>query len=526
MSALNAWFLKIRNLVDDRYRSKELAYCYILIGTCLDNLNITAAFSMTESLQKQMGATTADATWVVSSYALTMRAFIILFGKLSDIHGLHEVFTTGLFAMSIMSLICAVITKTIIPLIVFRAFQGIAGASMIPSAVGLCGNYFHGPQLSTAINYLMLAFCASLGIGTILRGAFSITSIGYRAFFYFSFAISFVSSIALFFLIVPVERTREHNMLRSKYLDYGGALLLVGGLILIIYGFTEAGTRWDSPKVYATIPVGTVVVLIVLLFENFYVIPYQRTHRNSNSYRSKLVLLFPFEVVKITNFLPFFVGLTFNYAGFTALITSLLLYHEFVDGDSAIVAAVKVFCTSAGILIGAPLYRPWMQKLFGSKSLLIWSAVVCLGTSIWITRIDHANRYSFWIYEFVPQLLYGYGTNIFYQVYYLALLSETPLHLQGNVTGIFQTIGQIGKCWGTAIASSIIGALDSSKVYSKSYVQTRCVNALWFTVACFALELVMMLFSKNSRPTQKSKTDETKDESEKTIEEYDIENPA
>ncbi|KAH3677547.1 hypothetical protein OGATHE_001022 [Ogataea polymorpha] len=167
-----------------------------------------------------------------------------------------------------------------------------------------------------------------------------------------------------------------------------------------------------------------------------------------------------------------------------------------------------------------------MQKRFGSKILLIWSAVVCLGTSIWITRIDHANRYSFWIYEFVPQLLYGYGTNIFYQVYYLALLSETPLHLQGNVTGIFQTIGQIGKCLGTAIASSIIGALDSSKVYSKSYVQTRCVNALWFTVACFALELVMMLFSKNSRPTQKSKTEESKDESEKTIEEYDIENPA
>ncbi|KAG7905288.1 hypothetical protein KL906_005143 [Ogataea polymorpha] len=506
MRTIIEFLLKVRNLVDEKYRSKELAYFFILIGTCLDNLNVSAAFSMTESLQKQFRASSSDATWVVSSYALTMGAFIILFGKLGDIYGLHRVFTMGLAVMSLMSLICAVITDNIIPLIIFRAFQGIAGASMIPSAVGLCGNYFHGPRLTSAINYLMLAFCASLGIGTILGGAFSLSSIGYRAFFYFSFAVSFVSSIALFFLVVPVERTEEHDKMSPKYLNYGGAVFLVGGLILIICGFTEAGERWNSPKVYVTIPVGAVIVLGVLLFENAYIRPYQRKHETMTNYRSNLVLLFPVEVIKISNFLPFLVGLTVNYAGFTALITSLLLFHEFVDGDSPIIASLKVFCTSAGIFLGALLYRPWMQRKFGSKILLIWSAAICLGTSIWITRIDHTNKNSFWIYEFVSQLLYGYGTNIFYQVYFLALLSETPLHLQGNVTGIFQTIGQIGKCLGTAIASSIIGALDSSKVYSKSYVQTRCVNALWFTVACFVVEFVMMLFSKNTKPGNKSTT--------------------
>ncbi|KAG7899636.1 hypothetical protein KL907_004988 [Ogataea polymorpha] len=514
LSSATASLLRVRNLVDDKYRTKELSYAFILIGTSMDNLNVAAAFSMTESLQKEMGASSADASWVVSAYALTLGAFILLFGKLGDVHGLHKVFTLGLFVMSIMNLICAVITSNIIPLIVFRAFQGIAGAALIPSAVGICGNYFQGPKLSTAINALMLALCASLGVGVVLGGAFSLTSIGYRAFFYFTFAISFLTSIVLFFIVVPVEKTEEHHKLSSKYLNYGGAIFLVGGLLLIICGLTEAGNRWKSPKVYVTIPVGFVMVLSVLLYENVYVRPYQKRHPTLETYRAKLVVLFPAEVVKITNFVPFLVGLTANYAGFTSLMTSLLLYHEFVDGNSALLSAGKVFCTSAGIIVGALIYRPWLQQKIGSKPLLIWSATVCLGTSIWVTRIDHTNKNSFWIYEFVPQLLYGYGTNLFYQVYLLALLSETPLHLQGNVTGIFQTIGQIGICLGTAIASSIIGALDSTQTYTKDYVQTKCVNALWFTVACFVLELVMMVFSKNTRPVAASQEENTVEDSE------------
>ncbi|KAH3667951.1 hypothetical protein OGAPHI_001705 [Ogataea philodendri] len=502
--------VKTRENTPTALKNKTAVFFFILLGANLNFLNFGAGFSITSDLEKQFSTDSTTASWVISGYALTVGSFVILFGKLGDIIGLHIIFVAGLAIITVLSLINALIRKEIIALITFRALQGIGGAAILPSAIALTGNYFTGKALNLAINGLLLAFTASMGIGILLGGAFSLTSIGYRSFFYFTFALGLICVIYLTLTIIPVERSEPRKNMKVKNLNFGGAAFLVAGLILIIYGFTTAGLQWSTPKVYVTIPIGVVVVLAVVLFEGLYIGPYKHKHSATKNWKTDIELLFPPQILTIPNFIPFACGLFCTYAAFTGLQNILVQYFEFVQGNSSLMAAVKLLPLTVGLIFGSVVYRPIMAEKIGTRNILVISAFFSLATTVWCSRLDQSSN-SFWKYEFAPLFLYGYGTNLFYQVYYNAILSQTPKHLQGSVSGVFQTMCQIGVSIGSAITTTIIGSVSEANASQAAELSPKMRNAFYFCVGCHALEVVLMLFSTNPKP-------KTEDHEEKKLE--------
>ncbi|GME75966.1 unnamed protein product [Ambrosiozyma monospora] len=389
---------KLRTVIPIEKRNKWLVFSICLMALSLDNLSVSGGITSTVSVQEAFNTTSTNATWVISAYALTLGSFILIFGKLADILGADNIFLFGTCIMSLFALICAVIEKSVIALIVFRAFQGIGASALVPSGIALTAGYFaHDFNVMQRANRLLsIALTGAFGIGTLIGGAFALTNIGYKAFFYFVFALSFLCAITLTFTIIPVPR---HSQLHLSDLNYGGVFILVAGLLLIILGLTEGGHKWRQAAAYVTLPIGFLLVISVFLFETVYIRGYRVKHANempmddgvaalkdaeapttsevsinhsSSSeanidsiakptadetspepkkkvdWRLTMDYLFPPECLKIPNFLVFLCLVITFFIDFTVLLTALFQYHQFIEHNTSIISSLKVFSMSVG----------------------------------------------------------------------------------------------------------------------------------------------------------------------------------
>ena len=495
-------FSKGRNVVPMEKRSKPLAYFFVLIATCLDNLNVAGTMTSVFSISERFDASTTTVSWVFSSYALTLGAFIIIAGKLADVTGPDNVFLVGLFFTSLFALISAVIVDQIIVLIVFRALQGVFAASLIPSSFSLLGNYFKGDALLKALAWFIVSITSVFGIGVILGGAFSVSSVGYKGLYYFTFAVGMACFIALYFIIIPIEKTEGHQNLKIKNLDYGGSAFLVIGLLLIILGLTEGGESWHKASSYVPLVVGVLVFFGVVIFEMWYIqgfkdkvnaqisnIEGNTTHfgneqikenqgdvcnssikstsesPGTNDWRYKIELLFPREVIKISNFFQYLFATFLFYIIYIAVMSTVVQYSLYIELDSPIIAALKVLPLASGLTFGAVIYRQNLAQRVGTKFIVCCTPIIALTMSVWISRLDFRIKNSYWKYEFFGQFIFGFATNMYFQVYWSDVVTGTPLHLQGVVSGILQTAGQIGICFGNTIIASLVGDLKYTRDY-------------------------------------------------------------
>src|SRR4051794_12091388 len=77
---------------------------------------------------------TADLQWVLSAYTLAFAGFLVLAGRLADLHGRRRVFMAGLALFSAASLACGLSTSPAM-LIAARTVQGLGAAAVAPAAL-------------------------------------------------------------------------------------------------------------------------------------------------------------------------------------------------------------------------------------------------------------------------------------------------------------------------------------------------------------------------------------------------------
>src|SRR5690348_13166266 len=63
------------------------------------------------AIQSSLHMATADLQWVLSAYTLAFAGFLVLAGRLADLHGRRRVFMAGLALFSVASLACGLSTS-------------------------------------------------------------------------------------------------------------------------------------------------------------------------------------------------------------------------------------------------------------------------------------------------------------------------------------------------------------------------------------------------------------------------------
>lgn len=224
-------------------------------------------------------------------------------------------------------------------------------------------------------------------------------------------------------------------------------------------------------------------------------------------------LLFPPEIIKIPNFLPFLIICGIYYATFTMMLAIGIEYYSFVEEESPIISAIKVFPLTVGLVFGAIIYRASYYEKIGLRNMFILSSMLTLGSCIWYSRTNYSVHNSYWKFGFASLFLYGYGMNMFFNIYIGVVVANTPLHLQGVVNGIYQTCSQVLLSIGNALVPSILGDLQRATNEEMKHEFHVKFQSVFYVIMGFhaTVFFVMILFVKNPRKKEALEDDAVED---------------
>ncbi len=211
-------------------------------------------------LQEELGASSAEALWVVEAYALFLAALILVGGSLGDHLGRKRIFLTGVVLFALASVWCG-LAPNAGQLIVARAVCGIGGAMMVPGSLAIIGSYFTEAERGKAIGTWSGFSGITAALGPVL-GGFLIENVSWRAVFLINIPLAAVV------VVVALRYIPESRDPDARSLDVPGAILATLGLGGVVFGLIEAPVRGLlDPLVLASLAVGIVSLLLFVFAE-------------------------------------------------------------------------------------------------------------------------------------------------------------------------------------------------------------------------------------------------------------------
>jgi EmrB/QacA subfamily drug resistance transporter len=347
-----------------RSRAGTTAVLAVSAGTTGTFLVSTAVVPALPRLSADLAAGFAGEQWVLSIFAVTLSAFLLLGGALGDRYGRRRVHLAGLGVFLVCSLGCAAAPDLTV-LLAARAGQGIGAALLLPTALALLqGAVARADHPALLGRWTALSAVAAL-LGPFLGGSV-IDAVSWRAVF-------LVPVPFLLVALVAVARVPESAEPGAGPVDLLGGALLAAALGALTYGAISAT---GAPAA------AVVAVLVGLVAAGVFV---QRNRRS----RAPLLPpdLFADRRLVIGSVLTFVVYLGFNGSLFlnTLLVQRALGYSPFQ-------AAVAFLPVQATVLALAPATAVWTARR-GVRAPLLVGLVLCAAGLALLTRIAPGASY-------------------------------------------------------------------------------------------------------------------------------------
>ncbi|SMQ54155.1 unnamed protein product [Zymoseptoria tritici ST99CH_3D7] len=241
-----------------RHISAEVGFCftiamtqflaeYLITGFAIELPRIVARIGAED------GAGSMGTFWPASLLSLILSATLLIFARISDMYGGYLPFMFGVTWLFIWTSVAG-FANSLTLLDVSRAMQGLAIAAFVPSTFAMIGSiYSDGPRKNFVLG--MYAGFAPLGFfgGFLAAGALPEDSPGW--YFWIAAAISFITVVTAY-LTVPRDAADREAM--DLKMDWAGAILITGGLILVAYALAvepyaseldSSRTGWSYPMV-------------------------------------------------------------------------------------------------------------------------------------------------------------------------------------------------------------------------------------------------------------------------------------
>lgn len=233
----------------------------VSIASFLGCVDFTIVNTALPALQADLGASVDSLQWVINGFILTLSSFMVLVGRLADLHGRKRVLFIGLSVFGLASLAAGLATQ-IDTLIGARVIQGLACAVLYTASGAIVSSTFDSAEQGKAFGVLFGVNGVGLAVGPVLGGL--ITS-GFGWQWIFLINVPFVLlSLGICSFSVKESRSAE----AGARLDGWGALLLLIGLPSLVLVIVQGGAwGWDSRLTLSLIALALLALVAFLAVE-------------------------------------------------------------------------------------------------------------------------------------------------------------------------------------------------------------------------------------------------------------------
>jgi len=432
-------------------KKRWFALVAVSLGVASTILNATVSNVAIPSIAADIGLTTADATWVNASYALTFASLLLLSGRVADLVGRRRMFIIGVIIFSSASVLIA-LSASVGALIGARVVQGIGAAMIFPASLSLLNAVFRGRDRAIAFAVWGSIIGGVSAMGPLIGGwIIQISS------WEWAFLINVpIGLLTLFMAWRFVPDSRDTSGERG--LDILGAMLATSGVALLVFGiiegqaygwlqakkqFTLAGIEWPFEAVstsFAALAASAVLIVSFIALER----------RRAAARKPVLLDLGLFTVPSFRY--GSLVGLIVSLGEF-GLLFALPLFLQSVYGYSALGTGYVLVSLAIGAFVASGLSAPLSQRIGPVMVLrigMVFEVVGIIGLGFALTPNG-----SGW--QLVPWLL-TYGIGVGFATSQLAgiSLSQVPVEQSGQASGAQSTARQMGAAIGTAVLGATL----------------------------------------------------------------------
>lgn len=430
--------------------------------------------------------------WVLSATSLAYACTLPLWGRLADICGRRSVFQIGVACISLSCLVSPFAPEEI-SFDVFRALQGLGGAAATPSAVGIIFGVF--PPGNAQI-YAMSAFSAGFPLGNVVGnvlGGIIAKYLGWKWIFWIMSMLA-AGSCGLAAVVIPLS-AKDHELKSStlrkrlrtlaSQMDWFGLLTSMAILMFMLVSLTEGNVvGWTSPWVLI------LLILACLLFPLFVM---WELHLEKRGSRPPLMKLSVFKSrvycaaqciafvfwASFNNFLVFATYFYQDYQGLGVLQTTLRFL------PSGITGIITVFISSQ------------ILSRVDSYTVALWGTA-CVSVACLLFAVPIPADTTYWAYGFPSMIILTLGGDTLYPCLSLFVMKSIPREDQAMGAAIFQTLGQVGRSIGLAIATAIqisVTRSNEATVGEKEGLLKGYRAADWFSFSIGVVSFGVALFS-------------------------------
>ncbi len=395
-----------------------------------------------------------------TAYLIAEIVVIPLSGWLTRVFSTRWLFAASAAGFTVASLLCG-LAWNIESMIVFRALQGLLGASMIPTVFTSSFHYFQGPRrvYSAAVIGTIASVAPTLGP---VIGGWITDTLGWHWLFY----INLLPGIAITILVALLVRIDEPYPKLLKDADYQGIALMAICLGTLEY-VLEEGSRWnwfDDRTIRTCAWIAAIAGILFVIRSLTFARPVVDLRALGN------------RNFALGCILSFVTGI-----GIFSTIYLTPLFLGYVRGFSAWQTGVAIFSTGAASLIGVPVYIVLARKI--DTRWLMMFGLASFGLAMW--------SYSFITHDwgggelFVPQVLRGFP-QVFAVAPAVTLgLGSLPPERLKYASGLFNMMRNLGGAVGIAVCGVILNARTNfhfdaiaSHLTPANGPMTRMVNGL------------------------------------------------
>ena len=404
----------------------------VMLATTMEILDMTIVNVALPTMMGELGATTEQITWILTSYIVSAAIVMPLTGFLVARIGRKKLLLINIIGFMLASALCGAATS-LTELVIFRTCQGIFGASMIPLSQYILNSIFSKEESAKAMAIWGIGIMVAPILGPTL-GGYITNALNWRWVFYINIPISVLAFILTAKVIPETKKVQKET-------DWLGLILLavsIGALQI----FLDRGNinDWFASKLITLLLVIWVMALLVFIIRGINkkdnIINLQLFKNKNFTIATIMMLLFAANMFALITLIPLMAERLFNYS---TELTGLFILPRAIAAGFSMALTTKL-----------------LKKYDGRKIIFLGIVLNIYGAYL-MTKFNLNASFAAMMW---PNIVSGFSNGFFFVPISTIALSTLEKNTIAEGSGLFN----FGRSIGSSIGISIIGTYFARRV--------------------------------------------------------------